>query len=76
MSLLLVLVVREFGGPNSFLVGENLMSPYPYLVSMLVFAPKSQSFDGLSIWFTMYFGRIFSFSLSQMELTREFVSSC
>ena len=32
MSLLFDLVVREFRGPNSFIVGENLMSLYPHVV--------------------------------------------
>ena len=57
MSCLLVLVVREFGGPNSFLVGENLMSPYPYFVSFACFHARESEFCGLSMHFLMDFGK-------------------
>ena len=73
---LLVLVVREFGGPNSVLVGENLMSPYPYLVSFACFCVRKLEFCGLSMCLSKDFDRIFSFSMSQMELGREYVDNC
>ena len=76
MSCVLVLVVREFGGPNSVLVGENLMSPYPYLVSFACFRARKLEFCGLSMCFSKDFDRIFSFSMSQMELVRDSVNNC
>ena len=76
MPRLLVLVVREFGGPNSVLVGENLMSPYPYLVSFACFCVRKLEFCGLSMCLSKDFDRIFSFSMSQMELGREYVNNC
>ena len=76
MSRVLVLVVREFGGPNSVLVGENLMSSYPYLVSFACFCVRKLEFCGLSMCLSKDFDRIFSFSMSQMELGREYVDNC
>ena len=76
MSCVLVLVVREFGGPNSVLVGENLMSPYPYLVSFTCFRARKLEFCGLSVCFSKDFRRIFSFSMWQMELGWEYVNNC
>ena len=76
LSRLLVLVVRDFGGPNSVLVGENLKSPYPYSVSVACFHARKLEFCGLSMCFSTDFDKIFSFSLSQMESAREYVSNC
>ena len=76
MSRVLVLVVREFGGPNSVLVGENLKSPYPYSVSVACFHARKLEFCGLSMCLSKDFDGIFSFSMSQMELGREYVNNC
>ena len=76
MSRVLVLMVREFGGPNSVLVGENLMSLYPYLVSFACFRAIKLEFCGLSMCLSEDFDKIFSFSMSQMELGREYVDNC
>ena len=69
-------LVREFWGPNSFLVGENLMAPHPHLAPFYRLRARESEFCGLSMWISKDFGRIYSFWMSQTLLAMEFMSSC